>query len=129
MVLYFYPKADTPGCTEEARNFERDLGKYRRLNAVVIGISLDSRETHQNFAIKRGLTFRLLSDGGKDVAKQYGSLRSILGFKIPARNTFLIDPDGKIAHVWTGAEVGRHSEEILALLAELGGSEKGTAFA
>jgi thioredoxin-dependent peroxiredoxin len=118
VVLYFYPKDNTPGCTLEARNFEKDLSKYKQFNAVVLGVSLDSTGSHLSFGTKHGLTFKLLSDAGKKVAPQYGSMRSILGFKVAARNTFLIDPDGKIAHVWTGVEAAGHSKEILALLAE-----------
>jgi peroxiredoxin Q/BCP len=117
VILYFYPKDNTPGCTLEARNFEKDLKLYEQSNAVVLGVSFDSTESHLSFCTKHKLTFKLLSDKGKKVAAQYGSLRSILGFKIPARNTFLIDPDGKIAHIWTGVEVASHSKEILALLA------------
>jgi peroxiredoxin Q/BCP len=119
VVLYFYPKDNTPGCTLEARNFEKDLSKYEQLDAVVLGVSLDSTGSHLNFGTKHGLTFKLLSDAGKKVAAQYGSQRSILGFKVAARNTFLIDPNGKIAHVWMGVEVTSHSKEILTLLAEM----------
>jgi peroxiredoxin Q/BCP len=119
VVLYFYPKDDTPGCTLEARNFEKDLSRYEQLNAVVLGVSLDSTESHLSFCTKHGLTFKLLSDTGKKVAAQYGSLRRVFGFKIPARNTFLIDTAGKIAHVWKGVEVASHSTAILALLAEM----------
>lgn len=119
VVLYFYPKDDTPGCTMEAHHFERDLSRYEQLNTIVIGISLDSVASHQRFCAKQGLTLKLLSDSGKKVAAQYGSLRNIIGFKVAARNTFLIDPGGKIARVWIGVEVLHHSEEILAALAEM----------
>jgi len=118
-VLYFYPKDNTPGCTIQARNFERDLARYQQLNAVVVGISFDSTESHSSFCAKQGLTFTLLSDTGKKVAAQYGSLRNILGFKLAARNTFLIDPNGRIANLWTGVEVGEHSETIVASLLKL----------
>ena len=117
VVLYFYPKDNTPACTLEARAFERDLTRYRQMNAAVIGISRDSAESHHTFCVKQGLTFKLLSDRGEGVAEQYGSLRSIAGFKLVARNTFLIDPTGKIADVWTSVHVGHHSEKVLASLA------------
>jgi thioredoxin-dependent peroxiredoxin len=118
VVLYFYPKDNTPGCTLEARNFEKDLTKYEQLNAAVLGVSLDTTSSHQSFCLKHGLTFKLLSDAAKKVATQYGSMRNILGFKMAVRNTFLIDPAGKIDHVWTGVEVTSHSKDILALLAQ-----------
>jgi thioredoxin-dependent peroxiredoxin len=116
VVLYFYPKDNTPGCTIEAHNFQRDLSKYEQSNAVIVGVSVDSPDSHKNFCGKQGLHFKLLADTGKKVVERYGSLRNYMGFKIAARNTFLIDPEGKIVKVWTGVAPGRHSEEILAEL-------------
>ena len=116
VVLYFYPKDGTPGCTLEAHNFERDLAKYQQRNAVIVGMSVDAVKSHQEFCAKQGLTFKLVSDPEKRVVNQYGSLRSILGFGIAARNTFLIDPDGKISHVWTGVDPAHTSEEVLRAL-------------
>ena len=116
VVLYFYPKDNTPGCTIEAHNFQRDLSRYEQGKAVIIGVSLDSTESHKAFCAKQGLRFKLLADTEKKVAGQYGSLRNYLGFKIAARNTFLIDPEGKIVKVWTGVDPSHHSEQVLAEL-------------
>jgi peroxiredoxin Q/BCP len=116
VVLYFYPKDNTPGCTIEAHNFQRDLSKYEQANAVIVGVSVDSSDSHKDFCAKQGLTFKLLADPDKKVVEQYGSLRPN---GVAARNTFLIDPDGKVARVWTGVNPANHSEEVLAALAEL----------
>jgi len=120
VVLYFYPKDNTPGCTIEAHNFQRDLSKFEHVHAVVLGVSLDSADSHKAFCTKQGLTFKLLADTDKKVAAQYGSLRNLLVVKIADRNTFLIDPQGKIAKVWTGVSPSGHSQEVLAALASLG---------
>jgi peroxiredoxin Q/BCP len=119
VVLYFYPKDGTTGCTIEAHNFQRDLAKYERDNAMIVGVSLDSTDSHKDFCAKQGLTFKLLADNEKKVSDEYGSLRSMLGFKLAARNTFLINPKGEIAKVWTGVSPGAHSEQVLAALNEL----------
>lgn len=116
VVLYFYPKDMTSGCTIEAHNFQRDLAKYRSADAVILGISVDSVDSHKQFCAKDSLTFTLLSDTGKQVVKQYGSLGNYAGFQIAKRNTFLIDPQGKIVKVWTGVDPTHHSEEVLAAL-------------
>jgi peroxiredoxin Q/BCP len=116
VVLYFYPKDNTPGCTIEAHNFQRDLSKYEEKNAVILGVSVDSSESHQDFCTKQSLTFKLLADTEKKVTAEYGSL-SEKGYA--SRNTFLIDPNGKIAKVWTGVKPQEHSEEILAALGGL----------
>jgi peroxiredoxin Q/BCP len=116
VVLYFYPKDRTSGCTIEAHNFQRDQEKYRKANAVVLGVSVDSASSHQDFCAKQGLTFKLLADTQKKVSSDYGSLMNLVVTKIAARNTFLIDPEGKIAKVWTGVNPSKHSEEVLAAL-------------
>jgi peroxiredoxin Q/BCP len=113
VVLYFYPKDNTPGCTIEAHNFQRDLAKYEQLNAMIVGVSVDSPDSHQDFCAKQGLTFKLLADTEKKVSDQYGSLRPN---GMAARNTFLIDPDGKLVKVWTAVNPTGHSEEVLAAL-------------
>jgi peroxiredoxin Q/BCP len=115
VVLYFYPKDMTQGCTIEAHNFQQDLAKYQNLNAAIVGVSVDSTDSHQQFCTKESLTFKLLSDTGKKVVEEYGSL-SPSG--VAARNTFLIDPTGKIVQVWTKVSPMKHSEEVLAALAE-----------
>jgi peroxiredoxin Q/BCP len=114
VVLYFYPKDMTQGCTIEAHNFQQDLPKYNQANAVIVGVSVDSTDSHKEFCAKESLTFKLLSDTDKKVVDQYGSL-SQRG--VAARNTFLIDPSGKIVKVWTGVNPSKHSEEVLAALA------------
>jgi peroxiredoxin Q/BCP len=115
VVLYFYPKDMTQGCTIEAHNFQQDLPKYDKLNAAIVGVSVDSTDSHQQFCTKESLTFKLLSDTGKKIVDEYGSL-SPSG--VAARNTFLIDPTGKIVQVWTKVSPPKHSEEVLAALAE-----------
>ncbi len=113
VVLYFYPKDNTPGCTIEAHNFQRDLSRYEENNAVIVGVSVDSTDSHKDFCAKQGLTFRLLADPDKKVVAAYGSLRN---GAVAARNTFLIDPHGRIVKVWTGVNPAQHSEEVLEAL-------------
>ena len=119
VVLYFYPKDTTSGCTIEAHNFQRDQAQFDAANAVILGVSVDSPESHKQFCTKEGLTFRLLADQEHKVVEAYGSLGHFATFTIANRNTFLIDPAGKIAKVWTKVQVQHHSEEVLAALAEL----------
>src|SRR5690348_11900837 len=114
VVLYFYPKDMTQGCTIEAHNFQQDLPKYDKANAAIVGVSVDSVDSHKEFCTKESLTFKLLADTDKMVVDSYGSL-SPRG--IASRNTFLIDPSGKVAKVWTGVNPSKHSEEVLAALA------------
>lgn len=111
IVLYFYPKDMTTGCTIEAHNFQRDLAQYESANAVILGVSVDSATSHQQFCTKEGLSFRLLADESKSVTKEYGSLAM---YQMAKRNTFLISPQGKIAKVWTDVKPAHHSEEVLA---------------
>lgn len=119
VVLYFYPKDQTPGCTIEAHNFQRDLAKYEQNRAVIVGVSVDSTGSHQEFCAKQGLTFKILADTDKSVSRQYGSLTNLLGYKISSRNTFLVNPEGRIAKVWTGVSPTRHSLEVLTALTQL----------
>ena len=119
VVLYFYPKDFTQGCTVEARNFQRDLASYEKANAVILGVSVDTAESHQSFCEKEGLAFKLLADTETKVSNAYGSVMDYKGNKLSARNTFIINPQGKIAKVFTGVKVANHSEEVLAALAEL----------
>jgi thioredoxin-dependent peroxiredoxin len=119
VVLYFYPKDFTSGCTLQARNFQRDFEKYQAAGAVVLGVSVDSAESHADFCTKEELTFKLLSDPDASVATRYGSVMEYNGSKLAARNTFIIDPEGKIARSFIGVKVAAHSEEVLAALAEL----------
>lgn len=119
VVLYFYPKDFTGGCTLEAHNFQRDLDKYKKLHAVVLGVSVDTAESHKSFCAKEGLNFKLLSDTDAKVSEQYGSVMDYNGTKLSARNTFIIDPQGKIAKVFVKVGPAGHSEEVLAALATL----------
>src|SRR5688500_4896443 len=119
VVLYFYPKDFTSGCTLQARNFQRDLAKYDAANAVILGVSVDTAESHKEFCSKEGLNFKLLSDPEAKVSTEYGSVIEYNGAKLSARNTFIIDPQGKIAKVFEKVKVGGHSEEVMAALATL----------
>jgi peroxiredoxin Q/BCP len=119
VVLYFYPKDFTQGCTIEARNFQRDIAKYEAINTVILGVSVDNAESHKEFCAKEGLNFKLLADTDAKVSEQYGSIMEYNGAKLSARNTFIIDPSGKIAKVFEKVKVAPHSEEVLAALADL----------
>jgi peroxiredoxin Q/BCP len=119
VVLYFYPKDMTQGCTIEAHNFQRDLSKFEADNAVIVGVSVDTPDSHKQFCTKEGLTFRLLADPDHKVVDEYGSLGHFGTMTIANRNTFLIDPQGKIVKVWTKVDPSHHSEEVLAALNEL----------
>jgi peroxiredoxin Q/BCP len=119
VVLYFYPKDFTSGCTLEAHNFQRDLTKYEQSGAVILGVSVDTAESHKSFCTKEGLSFKLLSDPEAKVSTEYGSLMEYNGAKLSARNTFLIDPKGKIVQVFTKVKPAGHSEEVLTALADL----------
>ena len=119
VVLYFYPKDFTGGCTLEAHNFQTDLSRYQALNAVILGVSVDTAESHKSFCAKEGLAFKLLSDADTKVSEAYGSLMDYNGTKLSARNTFIIDPQGKVAKVFLKVSPGGHSAEVLAALATL----------
>ena len=119
VVLYFYPKDFTSGCTLEAHNFQRDIAKYEAANAVILGVSVDTAESHKSFCAKEGLNFKLLADIGGKVSEQYGSTMEYNGATYSARNTFIIDPQGKIAKVFLKVSPAGHSEEVLAALAAL----------
>jgi thioredoxin-dependent peroxiredoxin len=119
VVLYFYPKDGTPGCTIEAHNFQRDLPKYQSENAMIVGVSVDTTGSHKEFCAKQGLTFKLLADDQKKVVNEYGSTMGMAGMTLASRNTFLIDPEGKIAKVWVKVDPRSHSEDVLATLQSL----------
>ncbi len=119
VVLYFYPKDKTAGCTIEAHNFQRDLAKYTAANAVVLGVSLDTAGSHKSFCDKESLTFKLLADPEHKVVDAYGVPTvsiPMLG-KIAKRDTFLINPDGKSVKVWENVDPQKHSEDGLAEIA------------
>jgi peroxiredoxin Q/BCP len=119
VVLYFYPKDFTSGCTLEAHNFQRDLAKYEAIGAVIVGVSVDTADSHKSFCTKEGLSFKLLADTDAAVSTEYGSVMDYNGAKLSQRNTFIVDPKGKIAKVFVGVKPGGHSDEVLAALAEL----------
>jgi len=118
VVLYFYPKDFTSGCTIEAHNFQRDQAEIEKRNAVVLGVSGDSDESHKKFCAKEGLNFKLLADTSHEVSRQYGSLMNFGLAKVSARHTFLIDPAGKIARAFMSVNPMRHSAEMLAAIDE-----------
>ncbi len=120
VVLYFYPKDMTPGCTVEAHNFAKDQAEYAARNAIVLGVSVDGVDSHKKFCAQENLNFRLLADTEKRVSDAYGSLNNLVVTKLSARHTFLIDPQGKIARVFGDVKPATHSREVLAALDELG---------
>jgi len=119
VVLYFYPKDDTPGCTKEACSFRDDLTTLEKLGAKVVGVSVDDSDSHSKFASKYHLPFPLLADADGKVADSYGALTNLLLLKIAKRYTFLIDPKGKIAKVYLSVDTSRHSQEIVDDLKKL----------
>src|SRR5579872_391868 len=119
VVLYFYPKDQTPGCSREAHNFQVDQPKFAEHNAVVLGVSVDSVDSHKKFCTKEGLNFKLLADTNHKVSDSYGSLTNFGVVQFAARHTFLIDPNGKIAKVYTSVNPANHSSEVLAELDHL----------
>lgn len=119
VVLYFYPKDFTSGCTLEAQNFQRDLAKYQNAGAIILGVSVDNAQSHKDFCAKEGLNFKLLADTDAKVSGEYGSTMDYKGTKMAARNTFIINPQGKIAKVYTGVKPAEHSEQVLKDLADL----------
>jgi len=119
VVLYFYPKDFTSGCTVEAHNFQRDLAQYEAKNAAIVGISMQDENSHQQFCTKEGLSFKLLADTKSDVSTQYDSVMNMGVAKLSARHTFLIDPQGKVEKVWLDVKPATHSEEVLAALTQL----------
>jgi thioredoxin-dependent peroxiredoxin len=124
VVLYFYPRDKTPGCTLEAHNFAKDQSEYTKRKAIVLGVSGDSVDSHKEFCAQEGLTFKLLADTDKKVAAAYGSLNNLIVAKLAARHTFIIDPQGKIARVFADVRPAMHSREVLSALDALGATGK-----
>jgi peroxiredoxin Q/BCP len=126
VIVYFYPKDDTPGCTTEACEFTDGLKSLEKLNAVVLGVSADSTESHRNFIKKHNLKIRLLSDVDHAMMETYGvwQLKNNYGKESMGivRTTYLIDPEGKIARVWEKVSAAGHAEAVKAALAELKGN-------
>jgi thioredoxin-dependent peroxiredoxin len=119
VVLYFYPKDMSPGCTIEAHNFQNDLDKYQQANAVILGVSMDTVDSHKQFCAKDGLNFKLLADVNHDVSSKYASVMMMGTMTLSARNTFLIDPKGNIVKEFIKVNPQVHSTEVLAALADL----------
>src|SRR5271163_1160099 len=119
VVLYFYPKDFTSGCTTEAHNFQRDLAQYEAKNAVILGVSVDTADSHQKFCTKEGLNFKLLADTEHKVSASYGSIMNLGVKKLSARHTFLVNPQGVIVREYMDLKPAEHSGEVLAALTEL----------
>jgi thioredoxin-dependent peroxiredoxin len=118
VVLYFYPKDMSPGCSVEAHNFQRDQAKYDAVNAVVLGVSLDSVKSHETFCTKDSLSFKLLADPDRKAIDAYGVPVTMTPIgKLAQRDTFLISPDGKIVKFWKVKDIKGHSDEVLAAIA------------
>ena len=119
LVLYFYPKDFTPGCTTEVCTFRDDIVKLRQAGASVVGVSLDDAKSHADFAAKYHVPFPLLADEGGKTAAEYGVLHSMVGMHYARRTTFLIDPQGRIAKVYVDVDPKANSSQVLADLAVL----------
>jgi peroxiredoxin Q/BCP len=123
IVLYFYPKDNTPGCTTEAREFTQFKAEFEQLNTTIIGISPDSPKTHKRFSEKHGLTLTLLSDSEHEIAELYGvwQLKKFMGkeYMGVVRSTFLINSEGRIAYIWTKVKAKGHAEVVLNKVKEL----------
>lgn len=119
VALYFYPKDDTPGCTTEACEFRDDIFKFRRLGAQILGVSFDDQASHKAFAEKHGLPFPLLADTDGAAAGAYGVKSSWNGRDIAKRQTFLIDPEGRIAKHYREVDPATHSKQVIADLEAL----------
>ncbi len=119
VILYFYPKDDTPGCTTQACDFRDAVERIIASRSTVFGVSLDSVESHRRFAEKNNLPFSLLSDEGGSVSKTYDSLNNFISFKTAKRNTFIIDPEGRIAKIYLSVKPSTHSQMVLNDLNQL----------
>ena len=119
VVLYFYPKDFTTGCAIEAHNFQRDQEQYSKRNAIVLGVSVDSANSHKRFCAKEGLNFKLLADTRYQVSKIYGSLMNFGVTQMAARHTFIIGPGGRIERTYLNVSPSSHSDEVLAALDDL----------
>ena len=119
VVLYFYPKDDTPGCTKEACAFRDDIATLNNLDVQVFGVSVDTTVSHAEFANKYSLQFPLLADIDGKVASSYGSLTKIGPLKLAKRHTFIIDPEGKLAKIYRSVKPAAHSDEVIAEIKKL----------
>jgi peroxiredoxin Q/BCP len=120
VVLYFYPKDETPGCTTEACEFRDNIFAFRKLNAQILGVSLDDVESHKKFSENHGLPFPLLADVEGKAADAYGVKTKMMGWTVAKRQTFIIDPQGKVARHYEKVDPDEHAAEVLAELEALG---------
>jgi peroxiredoxin Q/BCP len=114
LAVYFYPRDDTPGCTTEACNFRDNIYAFKAIDAAVVGISVDDVESHKEFSDKYKLPFTILADEDSKTAKAYGVLRDYKLIKLASRQSFLIDPEGKIAKHYADVNPDTHTDEVLA---------------
>ena len=120
VVLYFYPKDGTPGCTTQACEFRDNIFAYRKLNAVILGVSVDDVESHKTFSEEQNLPFPILADSDKKVTKEYGTLKLYMGtLEMARRDTFIIDPEGRVAKHYVSVDPKGHSELVLTDLKQL----------
>jgi len=119
LVVYFYPKDDTPGCTKEACHFRDDIVQLHHLGVQLLGISLDDTDSHRQFATKFKLPFPLLADDGGAVAKAYNSYWSFLFIHVARRHTFIIDPTGHIAQIFRDVDPDTHSQQVITAVKQL----------
>ncbi|AAZ68531.1 peroxiredoxin [Ehrlichia canis] len=123
IILYFYPKDDTPGCTKEAKDFQNAMDDFVDLNTVIIGVSKDNEKSHDNFKRKHNILFELISDEGSELSKQYGTWveKNMFGkaYMGIGRSTFLIDKNGKIRKIWRNVKVSGHVDNILEIIREI----------
>ena len=120
VVLYFYPKDNTPGCTTQACEFRDDIFSFRKANAVILGVSVDDVASKKEFAAEHSLPFAVLADPSKETTKSYGVLTSMLGLmEFSRRDTFIIDPQGRVARHWEKVDAKGHSAKVLAELKKL----------
>jgi peroxiredoxin Q/BCP len=127
VVLYFYPKDATPGCTTQACEFRDNIFAYRKLNAQILGVSLDDVESHSKFAEEHGLPFPLLADTDGTVAEAYGVKTHMFGLTVAKRETFIIDPEGRVARHYADVDPDTHSAEVLEDLSELAAGQSVSA--
>jgi len=123
VVLYFYPKDDTPGCTTEACEFRDNIFAFKELNAQILGVSLDDVDSHKAFAENHGLPFPLLADADGVVSSAYGVKTRMLGMTVAKRQTFLVGPDGRIAKHYAEVKPAEHAQQVLADLKSLGAGD------
>jgi peroxiredoxin Q/BCP len=120
VVLYFYPKDGTPGCTTQACEFRDNIFAYRKMNAVILGVSVDDVESHKEFSEEQNLPFPILADSDKKVTKEYGTLKLYMGtLEMARRDTFIIDPEGRVAKHYVSVDPKGHSELVLTDLKQL----------